>query len=457
MFKKHLTVLSLAAALLAAVSCGESKLYPTPPGSHKPGNTSTPDTPQEQDQEDELWKMPEKLFADDYFQKFTDPSGVVSYYLKSEAIGKDNSQSIYYIGTEMSNDERFVFALCSTNEWSGEPQEKHGIVIDLKTRKQYTFSGTTGAYPLLDPDEDKLYYVRRTTGNVYPYAYFYRRDLLVDPSAEIKLAPLPQGIMGRILPEGRYNPVWRILNHITLTSDKKKVFIDPKVVDDFYWGLLDLYTGEWEEWGHSTTENVTHGQINPKHDDEALCAIDSWTDQYKVDHKREEAADGTCRRMQLVKKGYMKTIMPSDENGATHEGWTSDGNHVYFCGHGINVRNIRTGEYKRVLLTNLSKEQATHCHPSKDMTYWTFDDAYPDFYRGGRWKVRFLNTRTDKQAYIYTQRPAITSKDNQSSLHPDPHPHFVCNDKYIICTMAGEDLNLHLSITPVDQLIKMTE
>ena len=70
--------------------------------------------------------------------------------------------------------------------------------------------------------------------------------------------------------------------------------------------------------------------------------------------------------------------------------------------------------------------------------------------------MRFLNTLTGKQAYIYNMRPAITTKDKPSTLHPDPHPHFVCNDKYIICTVAGDDGNLHLSITPVDQLIKMT-
>lgn len=447
---KRLCAIALAAALAAAASCGETKLYPTPPGnSSKPGNSGNNEKPSQQT--DEGWKDPDKLFAQDYFQQFTDPSGVVSYYLKSEAIGKDNSQSIYYIGTEMSNDERFLFALCSTNEWSGKAQQRVGIIIDLKTRKMYTFPGNTGSYPLLDPEDDKLYYCVRTTDKTN--ATFYMRNLLEDPSTSVQLASFPASI----IPQNQKTPIWRTLNHITLTSDKKKVFIDPRIVDDYYWGLLDLYTGEWEQWGHSSTENVTHGQINPKHDDEALCAIDTWTDSQKEDHPRENDPDGTCRRMQFVKKDYMQTIKPGGDNSATHEGWSADGDHVYYCSHGINVINIRTGEYTCVYRTDLSKEQATHCHPSKDMSYWTFDDAYPDFYRGGRWKVRFLNSKTGRQTYIYTQRPAITTKDNQSILHPDPHPHFVCNDKYIICTMAGDDGNLHLSITPVDQLIQKTQ
>lgn len=431
--------------LVAGMACDKNVLpkRPSEPGQGG-GKTDPPVTPS-------LPTDPDKLFASDIFQRFVDPSsGVVSYYLKSEAIGKDNSQSIYYIATEMSNDERFLFALTSTNEWSGKPQEKHGVIIDLLTRKMYSFPGDTGCYPLLDPEEDKLYYAVRASDRAS--ARFYRRDLKEDPSHTIELAAFPQSI----IPQGATKPIGRMLNHITLTSDKKKVFIDSHILDSFIWGMLDLYTGEWEEWGRSTEENVTHGQINPKHDDEVLCAIDTWTDSQHVEHPMVTDPDGTCRRMQFVKKGSMTTIKPSDENGATHEGWTADGDHVYFCSHGISVRNIRTGAYQRVLLTDLSKEQATHCHPSKDMSYWTFDDAYPDFYRGGRWKVRFLNTLTGKQAYIYSQRPAITSKDKQSALHPDPHPHFVCNDKYIICTMAGDDGNLHLSITPVDQLIKKT-
>ena len=123
----------------------------------------------------------------------------------------------------------------------------------------------------------------------------------------------------------------------------------------------------------------------------------------------------------------------------------------------INYRNIRTNAYKWVLKTNLDVEQATHCNPNTDLTYWVFDDAFPDFYRGGRWKVHFLNPANGKRVMIHTQLPAIAPKDQQSRVHPDPHPHFVCNDKYIVCTAAQDDGNLHFSITPVDQLIEKTK
>ena len=234
------------------------------------------------------------------------------------------------------------------------------------------------------------------------------------------------------------------------------MFIDSWIADQFYWGLLDLYTGDWEEWGHSTSVHITHGQMNPKHDDEALCSVDTWNDRQGNSHPVEYDPDGTNPRMQWTKKGFRQTIPPAEDNGATHDGWCSDGDRVFWCSAGIHTRNIRTGEYQRILVTDQSFEQATHCHPCSDLKYWTFDDTYPDFYRGSHWKVRFLNTITNQQAYIYTLRPNINDEKHESNLHPDPHPHFVCHDKYIICTMPGDELNLHWSITPVDQLIEMT-
>ena len=459
---KSVFALLLTAALLSTVSCDKTKqLFPKPPS--QGGDDLAEDV-----------QLPDNIFADDIFQEFTDPgSGVVSYYLKSDVLKKDNSQSVYYTGCEMSNDERFIIATTSTNEekvrrkddaavkelLSGQEtvQETHGVIIDLARRKVYTFPYSGGPYPYLDPETDVLYYAVRSADRTT--ATFYKRELKVNPTQVIRLADFPASIV----PTGVNRPISRVLSHITLTSDKKKVFIDSWVADQFYWGMLDLYSGAWEEWGHSTTTHITHGLVNPKHDDEALCAIDVWNDRQGGSHPIEYDPDGTNPRMQFVKKGERHTIQPAEDNGATHEGWTADGDHVYWCSGGIHVRNIRNGEYYRVLTTNQSVEQATHCNPSRDLHYWTFDDCYPDFYRGCRWKVRFLNAENGKQVYIYNQMPAMTDVNHESAIHPDPHPHFVCNDKYIICTMYAPDpkaegfVNVHLSVTPVDQLIRMTQ
>ena len=443
---KSVTAVLLVAAILAAASCDKTEqLFPKAPETQAPADE--PDVP-----------LPDNLFADDFFETFTDPvSGVVSYILKSEAIEKDNSQTVYFNGCEMTNDERFIYALTTTNEEKirrkeATSQEKHGIIIDLAKRKMYRVPNPHG-YPWIDPEADVFYYCTLSPDRTS--ATFYKRELLVDPSKVIKLASIPSSIV----PTGVNKPISRVISHLSLTSDKRKVLIDSWIADVFCWGLLDLYTGAWEEWGHSPSVHMTHGLMNPKHDDEALLAVDGWDDRSGVHHPIAYDPDGTYPRIQYVKKGLTKTILPNpDTNDATHEGWLSDGDHVYWCSSGINVRSVRdASDYKLVLKTTPGVDAATHCCPSSDQKYWTFDDNTPYYYRGCSWKVNFYNTVTGKRLLIYSSRPQMNDGNHESGLHPDPHPHFVCNDKYIVCTMVGDDLNMHWSITPVDQLIEKTK
>ena len=402
--------------------------------------------------------QPGFIFDTDFFTKVTDASGAVSYLVRSDAIGWDNSQTLYFMMNEMTNDERFLIFMVSDNEFRPNYHiAAHSAkILDLQTRRLYTFYASDACYPYLDPVEDKLYYMvvnDKKTG-----AKFYRRDLLSDPGTDIPLADFPQSL----IVSGLSNPIKRGVSHITLTSDKQKVFLDSWVKgssgDTFHWGLLNLYTGEWDEWGTSSEENFTHGQINPKHDEEALCATDGWTDSKGASHKLQKDSDGTSRRMQYVKKGYAHTIPPDTDNTATHEGWSADGDYVYWCSSGIHYRNIRTGVHRKVLSTTPGVTQATHCNPSSDMKYWTYDDNAPYWYRGCSWKVSFYNDQTGKQVFIHSVLPAIAVDESYPSrIHPDPHPHFVCNDKYIICSAAQDDGNLHCSITPVDQLITLTQ
>ena len=84
------------------------------------------------------------------------------------------------------------------------------------------------------------------------------------------------------------------------------------------------------------------------------------------------------------------------------------------------------------------------------------EKADPRRGRALRSKVSFLNRKTGKVVDIITERPAITTEDKPSRIHPDPHPHFVCNDKYIVCTASDKEGYLRWSITPVDQLIRLT-
>ena len=421
--------------------------------------------------EDDWNPTTEELFADDYFEKFVDPeSGVVSYWFKNETIPPQgdkewNTQSNYFVTKAMTDDARFCYILTSTREIPGKGTEYKGAyAFDFKTRKLYSFPGHSGCYPYLDPKEDKLYWyvMNSKNGNVRDGGTFWMKDLLNAPTVPVRLASLPKAVA----PEGSY--VSRALSHITLTQDKQCVFLDSWIgsSDTFIQGMLNLYTGEWKEWNRSNTTHLTHGQINPKNDKEVLLSMDVWDDSEGVHHPMTDfydkpggeayprinimSHDGTTRTI--------RTIDPRDpvnenNNYASHDMWHQDGDHIYWCASGVNIRNIRTGKHEYPY-----NKRATHCNLTLDMKYITLDnDQVGDTFRGGRWRVTFFNRETGKAVNIVTLSPAIATEAYPSTLHPDPHPHFVCNDKYIVCTVADQNKLLRWSITPVDQLIEKTK
>lgn len=404
------------------------------------------------------------IFDTDLFEKHTDASsGVVSYLLKSGVGNWECSQSNYFVNRSMTNDERFIFAFVSNKDYSTSSQ-RQGMILDLKSRKVYSVPNCNfSCCPYLDSEEDKLYY-----GYVYDNkrkASFYRRDLLTDPSKDIKLVDLPLSSIGYTSISG--SPIKRLANHLTLTQDKKKVFLDMRLEDEFVYGLLDLETGSWEEWGRADI-NLTHGELNPVYDDRALMAIDKHTKLDKTVVEIELNEDGIYPRLQIVGKGGVREMILPDmtrpdvpQGYASHERWDESGKYVYWCSGGICIRNIETGEFKKYAPT-----WASHCFFSHDRKYVAYDDQSLDFYRGCRWRVAFYNIRTNRMVYIHTLLPALVSRteienstiaNKMQSLHPDPHPQFVCNDKYIICTAQRPDKTIRLSITPVDQLIEATK
>ena len=155
-------------------------------------------------------------FDTDYFDTYIDSStGVVSYRIKSESIGWDNSQSVYFSGSDMTNDERFICFMVSANEFrpsyhSPQKYERSAKILDLDTRKLYTFYAGDGCYPYLDPKNDVLYYAIRSDDKTT--AKFYKRELLTAPDVEVPLADFPQ----EIVPPG--GTIARVCSHITLTQ-----------------------------------------------------------------------------------------------------------------------------------------------------------------------------------------------------------------------------------------------
>ena len=473
---RTLKLMVCAVMAMSAIACGSKEEYNAAPKKQSektvwPGNHPN-----------------RKLFDSDLFEKYTDESGVVSYQLKSGLGGWECSQSNYFNTRSMTNDERFLFYFGSNKSFPTS-QKRCGMIVDLKDGTIYKINGCSfSCCPYLDVENDVLYYATITDDKTR--ATFYRRDLLVDPSVAIKLVNLPS----QIIP-AKSRPIKKLATHLTLTQDKSKVFLDMRLYDTFLWGLLDLKTGAWERWtpdnmvNESTRTysdvNLTHGQMNPKRDDMALMATDHYTLTEKDSNGNSvkipiyKDSDGWYPRIQIVQKNSRMTMIPDpnsedpdkkDGGYASHERWDESGEYVYWCSDHPCIRSLANARKQNYYTKyNDAANHASHCFFSTDRKWITYDDqSYNyDYYRSCRWRVMFYNTTTKKTAMIYTLNPALISKAEinadadlasaYQNWHTDPHPQFVCNDKYIVCTVQKTDKTIRLSITPVDQLVNKTK
>lgn len=152
-------------------------------------------------------------------------------------------------------------------------------------------------------------------------------NLHASPRQKERLCDIPQQLKA----EGE--SVRSYATHVTLTSDRSKVFMDARVDDRFIQGMLDIKTGQFEKWGEESV-CVNHGQVNPVNDRLALCAHETrWTDSKNGEH-RIQNIDGVYPRLLLVEPNGKRRIVPPMNNTATHEHWAADGKGFYYCSWG---------------------------------------------------------------------------------------------------------------------------
>lgn len=371
------------------------------------------------------------------FRKHVDSeTGVVSYVLK-EGVFDENSQSLYFTNKSMTNDGRFILAHFSNNEARNHHKRIDLCVIDIENDAVIPFKLMRHTCPFLDPETDIVYYyrLRENPG-------FYKRELLGDITKEIKICDLPKELtsLGKIR---------NICTHLTLNHDRTKAFLDTRVGDRFIQGLMNFEDGSFDIWSE-TNYNLNHGMIHPLRDDIALAAYETdWVDSLGVCHKKEKI-NGFIPRHEICTKGNIEHWPHLEGYKTYHERWDENGDGFYYCEESVYYQDLKTRKITKV------SPMGIHPFMTKDLKYVVSDQYIDNYYRGHAWRVYFFNRETNQGIFIHSFSPAVATVQDPSDIHPDPHPQFVCNDKYVICTFNGIDGNTHLSVTPVKQLIRKT-
>ncbi len=370
------------------------------------------------------------------FRKVVEPgSGVVSYILETRVAA--NQQSLYFTQKSMTEDGRFIVFDISGGE---RGNRKSFAVADLLNDEVRPLE-IRGSIPFLDTETALLYW--------FEPGGFYRLNLRDAARGKERLCGIPP----QLTAEG--SNVMSYATHVTLTPDRRRVFMDARVDDRFIQGMLDIQTGQFEKWGEESV-CVNHGQVNPVNARLALCAHETkWVTADKVEH-RIQNVDGVYPRLLLVEPDGKRRMIPPMNNYATHEHWADDGQGFYYCSgtgkeYGVIYYDLATGQQQRV-----APVRAAHATMTRDRRYFTYDCSVGPWYRGCAWQVGFYNAETKKEIFLYAERPAFNTQDKPSKLHPDPHPQFVCGDRYIICTINRGDGRMDLSITPVAPLVEKT-
>ena len=117
----------------------------------------------------------------------------------------------------------------------------------------------------------------------------------------------------------------------------------------------------------------------------------------------------------------------------------------------MHYQNLATGEQETV-----GPWRGAHATMSANNRLVTFDCSVDKWYRGCQWQVGFWNRDAGRGLFIHAFRPKLCDDDGNWHDHPDPHPAFVCKDRYVLCTMNGEDSRMNLSLTPVAPLVART-
>ena len=384
------------------------------------------------------------------FDRHVDPqSGVVSYLLKRDLCGF-NQQSIYFTARSMTDDGRFLVLDVAPDEFEVrngkrvdiDTEKREKVLIDFARDEVIPMPGVGGQIPYIDLVRDRMVYVDADG--------FWQRDFRDDPAKARLICRLPPALTNQ-------TGGCRYHTHLTLTPDGNKAFLDALVNHTNVQGVVDLRTGAFEKWG-DVDFCCNHGQFSPVSDRQALCAWEFGWEKMRWNRARTGMArlprppeDVYPRLWILQPDRDYRMIAALEARGATHENFDLDGTGIYWCGGGVVHHDLRTGLQERYCTM-----YAAHCVTTVDRRALTFDSPACDWYRGCPWRVVFFNRETGHHVMIHSACEPYNERGGETSrLHPDPHPQFVCHDRYIVCTRTSKG-RMDLSVTPVAQLFEKT-
>ena len=378
-----------------------------------------------------------------HFKRVIDPVTGVPHYTLSTRLAA-YQQGFYFVNNSMTTDGRYLWFYTAMAPIYDDMHRSLGYIDFLEDEihlcHDVLFDAVT---PYVDPDTGDVYY---TLGKG-----IYKRS------------PKPDAVAQRICYVNIPGFVFKLATHLTMTSDKKHLFLDVNRMDfGCIQGLVNLETGKFTEWSRSPIGfNMNHGQINPKNDSTALCAYDGWSDMANGEkHRIPFDERGNYQRLWVLAADGGRRMYPAMHNYATHEWWSDDGKKIYYCcdNHGIYGVNIETGED----ITILEGVDPWHSHCTRDESLFVYDEKKLErydgkWYRGCPAALHFLNRRTGKLLTIISEMPENEfTPQHQTAYHIDPHPRFSENEKYVIFStteLGGCDL----AVAVVDELLEMTK
>lgn len=373
-----------------------------------------------------------------FVKRYDEKSGAPFYVLATHVAPQQ--QAYYFVNPSMSDDCRYLWFWCTF-----PPAKYYTLaVIDFLTDEIHHFPETefVDATPLTDVETGEVYFATLDA--------IYKRS----PNPELPLelvCELPSNILEN------HAKMIKTATHLTMSPDKKEMFIDAMTTKGWIAGSLTLATGEFKVWCRPDYYR-NHGQFNPVYPGLALMAEEFDTDENGNYRSIRTDENGVFMRLWTVKDtGEEKVWPPLNLERATHEWWSADGTKIYYCkynneegNNGLCAIDIFTGEHKLV-----APVRGWHGHSSKDDTIFVFDEN-DGFFRGCASRVGLYNVKTGKMVYIVSDQPAVATREKPAKYHLDPHPRLNGSEKYITFSTSVYG-KIDFAVAKTSDIIALTE